>query len=286
MEVALLTLPRMLLVTVLLALLAAACGPLADAVTSSSSTTTASLRVVHGSPDAGSLDVKIDNAGTGTSLVSGAAYGVVGAYVSVNAGAHYVEIIAAGGSTASLTCTSPSLVAGTKYTVVVAGTAAKGYGTTLGVQCQTFTEPTFSPPSGDYTLAVHHASPALAAAGSGVLSFGTYAPGTPSYQAPVGTAAFTTLSSNGNANGSVTTDVSVGVTTAPGVGFWFAPQTSAAPGTVVTTIRPSQGVAGAAGAGGSGDAGDLLPSGSLINFSVYVVDGQGGGLAQAVGAFD
>ncbi len=286
MEVALLSLPRMLLVTVLIALVAASCGPLADVVTSSSGTTTASLRVLHGSPDAGSLDVKIDSVSTGTSLLSSAAYGAVGAYVSVNTGAHYVEIIPGGGSTASLTCTSPSLVAGTKYTVVVAGTAAKGYGTTLGVQCQTFTEPTFSTPSGDYTLAVHHASPALAAAGFGVLSFGTYAPGTQSYQAPVGTAAFTPLSSNATASGSVTTDVAVGVTTAPGVGFWFAPQTSAAPATAVTTIRPSQGVAGAAGVAGSGDTGDLLPSGSLINFSVYVIDAQGGGLAQAVGAFD
>jgi hypothetical protein len=275
---------RLLVVALGAALSAASCGPLPSVVTSSS-TTTASLRVVHGSPDAGSLDVRIDSV-TGTALLSAAAYGRVGAYASVTAGTHYVEIISAGSATASLQCTSPSLVAGTSYTVVVAGTAAKGYGTTLGVQCQVFAEPAFSTPSGDYTLAVHHASPAVAAAGYTAISYGTFAPGTPAYQTPAGVASFTSAFSSGAATGAVVTNVATGVTSAPGVGFWFAPQTATAPATVLSTIRPSQGVAGASGASGTGDTAELLPSSTLINFSVYVVDGQNGAIAQTIGAFD
>ncbi len=275
---------RMLVAALAAALCVASCGPLADVV-SSSSATTASLRVVHGSPDAGSLDVKIDTA-TGTALLSAAPYGRVGAYASVTVGTHYVEILPAGGSTASLQCASPSLVAGTRYTIVVAGTAAKGYGTTLGVQCQVFAEPSFSTPSGDYTLAVHHASPAAAAAGNAVLSYGPFSPGTSAYQTPAGVASFTSASSNATATGTVATDVATGVTSAPGVGFWFAPQTATAPPTVLGSIRPSQGVAGASGASGTSDTGDLLPTSTLINFSVYLVDGQNGATAQAIGAFD
>jgi hypothetical protein len=266
------------------AISATSCGPLADVATTTSATA-ASVRVVHGSPDAGSLDVRLDSVG-GTTLASATAYGRVGSYVSVAAGTHYVEILAAGSSTASLRCTSPSLAAGTKYTVVVAGTAARGYGTTLGVQCQVFAEPSFSTPSGDYALALHHASPAAAAAGYAVLSYGTFAPGTSAYNPPAGTASFTSAFSNATSTGAVATSVATGATSAPGVGFWFAPQTATAPSTVLATIRPSQGVAGASGASGTADAGDLLPSGTLINFSVYVVDGQNGALALAIGAFD
>lgn len=275
-----------LLIAALTSVLATSCGPLADAVTSSTSSSNASVRIVHGSPDAGNLDVKLDSA-IGTALITSAAYGAVGSYVSVTAGSHNVALLPAGGTTASLTCTSPSLSAGTKYTIVVVGVAAKGYGTTLGVQCQVFAEATFSTPSGDYTLAVHHASPAANAAGYGVLSFGPFSPGSGAYQSPAGSAAFTAPISYSTATGTIVTDVAIGVADAPGVGFWFAPQTSTAPTSILTAIRPSQGVAGAAGVNGSSDSGDLLPyNSSLINFSVYVVDGQNGAAVHAIGAFD
>ena len=278
--------PQLLIAALASAALATSCGPLADAVTSSTSSTNASVRIVHGSPDAGNLDVKLDSA-TGTALIISAAYGAVGSYASVTAGSHNVAVLPAGGSTVSLTCTSPALSTGTKYTIVIAGTAAKGYGTTLGVQCQVFAEATFSTPAGDYTFAVHHASPAANAAGYGVLSFGPFSPGSSTYQPPAGTATFTAALSSSTAPGTVATDVAIGVTDAPGVGFWFAPQTSTAPTSVLTAIRPSQGLAGATGVSGTSDSGDLLPyNSSLINFSVYVVDGQNGATLHAIGAFD
>lgn len=264
------------------ALDSAGCGPLAGTV--AQTTTNANVRVIHGSPDAGAVDVRL-NTTTGQVLAAAIKYGSVGAYASVPSGSYSIVILPAGGSTAKLTCAGATIAQG-NYTIVVGGTVAKGVGTSAGLQCELFGEPTFSTPSGDYTLSIHHASPAAAAIGDSTISFGTFAPGSTAYNLPNGTASYTGSIVTGLVSGSYYTYVASGVTTPPGVGFWIGAQTSIQPSSVLSTILPTAGQAGASGATGATDTGDLLPFNSLVNFSLYLVDGTGGATSKLIGAFD
>jgi hypothetical protein len=261
----------------------AGCGPLAGTV--AQTTTNANVRIVHGSPDAGAVDVRL-NTTTGEAIASTIKYGSVGAYAAIPSGSYSIVILPAGGSTAKLTCATVSLAGGTNYTIVVGGTVAKGVGTSAGLQCELFGEPTFSTPSGDYTLSIHHASPAAAAIGDSTVSFGTFTPGSTAYNLPSGTASYAGSIASGLVSGSYYTYVASGVTTAPGVGFWIGAQTAIAPSSVLSTILPTAGQTGASGANGTTDTGDLLPFNSLANFSLYLVDGANGATSELIGAFD
>ena len=261
----------------------AGCGPLAANV--AQTTSNANIRVIHGSPDAGAVDVRL-NTTTGQVLAGGVKYGGVGAYAAIPSGSYSIVILPAGGSTAKLTCAGASLAGGTNYTIVVGGTVAKGVGTSAGLQCELFGEPTFSTPSGDYTLSIHHASPAAAAIGDSTVSFGTFTPGSTAYNVPNGTATYFGSIVSGLVSGSYYTYVASGVTTAPGVGFWIGAQTSIRPSSVLSTILPTAGQTGASGANGTTDTGKLLPFNSLVNFSLYLVDGASGATSELIGAFD
>jgi hypothetical protein len=159
-------------------------------------------------------------------------------------------------------------------------------GTSAGLQCQLFNEPTFATPTGDYTLSIHHVSPAAAAIGDSDVSFGTFTPGSTAYNLPNGTALFTGSIVSGLVSGSYYTYVASGITTAPGVGFWVSGQTSIVPSSVLGSVLPAAGQAGASGVGGSNDKGDLLPFNALVNFSLYLVDGANGATSELIGAFD
>jgi hypothetical protein len=260
----------------------AGCGPLSGNV--ATSTSNANVRVIHGSPDAGAVDVRL-NTTTGQVLAAGIKYGSVGAYAAIPSGSYSMVILPPGGSTAKLTCAGATIAQGS-YTIVVGGTVAKGVGTSAGLQCELFGEPTFSTPAGDYTLSIHHASPAAAALGDSTISFGTFTPGSTAYNVPNGTATYTGSIVSGLVGGSYYTYVASGVTTAPGVGFWIGAQTSIQPSSVLSTILPTAGQAGASGANGTTDTGDLLPFNSLVNFSLYLVDGTSGTTSELIGAFD
>src|ERR1035438_7439363 len=84
----------------------AGCGPLAGTV--AQTTTNTNVRVIHGSPDAGAVDVRL-NMTTGQTIAAAIKYGSVGAYTSIPSGSYSIVILAAGGSTAKLTCAGASL---------------------------------------------------------------------------------------------------------------------------------------------------------------------------------
>ncbi|HYZ16019.1 MAG TPA: DUF4397 domain-containing protein, partial [Candidatus Acidoferrum sp.] len=177
------------------------CGPLQNSVTGTGSSE-ANLRLIDGSPDAGPLDFRIDST-TGLLAASGATYGTVAPFVQVSGVAHLVEVLPAGGTTATLTCQTPAMAPGTNYTVVVAGSANQAVGSATGLRCQFFTEPAFATPSGSYTINVHHAAVLFANAGTSAISFGTFPPGTTNFGGVGGTATFvsTLINNTGNTNG-------------------------------------------------------------------------------------
>jgi hypothetical protein len=248
-------------------------------------TVTAGLRVLHGSPDVGAVDVRLNAAG-GKAIATSLTYGRVSTYDAIAPGAYAVAILPAGGSTPTLTCTGAALSAGKNYTVVIGGSVGKGIGTSIGLQCELFAEPTFATGSGDFTFSLHHASPAAAALGDSTVSFGIFIAGSTAYDVPSGTVTFPGSIGTAVSIGTYVTSKQLGVTTAPGVGMWVSPPTSAPPLSVLTTILPSAGQAGAAGVSGEADTGNVLPFGSLVNFSLYLIDVSGGASTKLVGAFD
>lgn len=244
------------------------------------------VRVLNGSPNAGAVDVRIDSA-TALPIAAALPYqGFTGFGSTTASTTHTVYVTAAGGTTALLQCPFAAF-GGQSYTIVVAGSTAIASGTAGALQCQIGVEPIYSIPSGQYALVVHHASPALDAQKPAVdtVSFGTFPPGTTTYSAPLANVIFNPTLNNGSGNLGTTPTLNNGVTTAPGVGFWFAASTTTAPTTVITTILPSQGFAGKAGQSGASDTSNILPTGVLTRFSVYLIDGPGA-TTRAIGLFD
>ncbi|HZS77000.1 MAG TPA: DUF4397 domain-containing protein [Ktedonobacteraceae bacterium] len=90
----------------------------------------AMVRVVHASPDAGSVDVFVD----GTKLLSNFAFGTITNYVSVPAGSHEIKVAPAGqGIGAAVISQSVSVTGGMAYTVAAIGTKSEGFGLTAFV---------------------------------------------------------------------------------------------------------------------------------------------------------
>src|SRR5579883_3152374 len=90
----------------------------------------AMVRVVHASPDAGTVDVYVD----GTKLLSNFAFGTITNYVSVPAGSHEIKVAPAGqGIGAAVISQSVSVTGGMAYTVAAIGTKSEGFGLTAFV---------------------------------------------------------------------------------------------------------------------------------------------------------
>lgn len=82
------------------------------------------IRVVHASPDVGTVDVFVD----GTKLLSSFQYATVTGYVSLPAGQHKVQIALIGkGIGASVISQTIAVQAGQAYTVAAPGTMASGF---------------------------------------------------------------------------------------------------------------------------------------------------------------
>jgi hypothetical protein len=131
---------------------------------------TFSLRAVHGSPDAGPVDIYVF-ASTATQpttpTVPNLQYPGITPYLSLPTGTYTVVIDKAGTSTQIATETITAKTAAQQLTSVVAGTVANST-----VQLQNFVEPTET--AGTSALIVHHTSPAVNAAVSPV-GVGVYA---------------------------------------------------------------------------------------------------------------
>lgn len=84
----------------------------------------AMVRVVHASPDAGSVDVFVD----GTKLLTGFTFGTVTGYVPLAAGSHQIQVAPTGkGASAAVITQSVSVEGGMVYTVAAIGTSSTGY---------------------------------------------------------------------------------------------------------------------------------------------------------------
>jgi len=127
----------------------------------------AQVRAIHGSPDAGPVDIYVYAAGKsrpGTPTVAKAAYPQITGYLSVPPGTYTVDVIAPAGSpstTAPAATENVTVAAATQYSIAVGGQLAKHT-----LQFVNFVEPAES--SGQTALIVHHASPYVQSAVSPV----------------------------------------------------------------------------------------------------------------------
>jgi hypothetical protein len=108
---------------------------------------TAQLRVLHASPDAPNVDVYVDSA----KVLSNIPYPTLSSYLTVAAGAHHIQVNAAG-TTTTVINVSPTLASGDAYTAIAANFVAN-------IEALLATDATTAPPSGDVRLRVIHASP-------------------------------------------------------------------------------------------------------------------------------
>ncbi len=83
------------------------------------------VRVVHASPDAGTVDVYVD----GAALLTNFTFGTVTNYVSVAPGTHTIKVAPAGkGISAAVITQSVTVASGGAYTVAAIGTTSSGFG--------------------------------------------------------------------------------------------------------------------------------------------------------------
>ena len=153
-----------------LAALAAASGSLALGACSNSSapaapfqtatatpTQTGQVRAVHGSPDAGPVDIYVYTGSSrpSTPTVAGATYPQITGYLTVPAGTYTIDVLAPAGTASTTTPVASeqvSVSAGAQYSVVVGGKVAK-----KTLQFVNFVEPAET--AGQSAVIVHHASP-------------------------------------------------------------------------------------------------------------------------------
>ncbi len=141
----------------------------------------AEVRAVHGSPDAGAVDIYIYSTSTrpATPTIAGATYPQITGYLTLPAGTYTVDVLGKGEASSGTAVASEhvTVAASTQYSVVVGGKVASGT-----LQFINFVEPTETP--GQTALIVHHASPfvasAIAPVGVGVYDASAAAGGAPS----------------------------------------------------------------------------------------------------------
>ena len=230
------------------------------------------IRFVHGSADAGTVDVGIDSATVATNVT----YGTVSKYFTENAlagGSHTIYVYPAGNDTTSsaLATTSLTVAAGTAYSLVLAGEINPSSGS-KSISVQTFAEQAYSTTGGFAAVNFHNASPAESAIVSPV-PFGWAPINAPSSETPLGNAAFSSATGpqqlSSSANNTPLVLFAVG-------GF----------GSI--SVEPGQIDAA--------DSQNILPFGADQNLTLYLIDGAGaskspssgasGGIGNFVGAFD
>jgi hypothetical protein len=112
------------------------------------------IRIVHASPDAGTVDVFVD----GKKTLSNFQFGTVTPYTPIPAGNHSIQVALIGqGPNAAILAQSITVSAGTTYTVAALGTKASGY------SLQVFTDNN-QVPWNQASLRVYHLSPGLGTA--------------------------------------------------------------------------------------------------------------------------
>ena len=261
------------------AALLAGCGGINGLGLYQSVPSVSNMRVLDGSPDAGSITVSATSAVSNTAVSltpSGAiTYGKLGSdtYQSVTSGVQQITVTANSSTTPTLTCTTPQLAVTQNYTVVIAGHLS---GTPDHLQCQIFYDQTANTTTSTDQIVFHNAAP-----NSGTIQFGTQNTTSGAYNSPIGSASPAPLTYT-NAGYTDNTSSPSGEPTqnssfAGGVSFYAATgvASGATPtaGQIFATTAPSQGIAGASGVVGSQDPNNILPFPPSYNFSIYLIDG-------------
>jgi len=134
---------------------------------------TASVRAIHGSPDAGPVDIYVYPQGSTRPMsptIKAATYPQITGYLSVPVGAYTIDVIAPAGSASTTTPVASehvSVSANVQYSVAVGGKVGNGT-----LQFVNFVEP--AEVAGQTALIVHHASPFVQSAINGPVGVGVY----------------------------------------------------------------------------------------------------------------
>lgn len=134
---------KKLLVAALLSVNLVACG--------GSSDSDVSLRVIHNSPDAPAVDVKLN----GDSIVENVSYLGASDFLSVNSGATHIQVVAAGTDTAVINA-DVTLNEGGKYTVIASDKLAS-------IRPIILTSTKIKPANGNLLVRVSHGAPSAPA---------------------------------------------------------------------------------------------------------------------------
>jgi hypothetical protein len=255
---------------------------------------TAQVRAVHGSPDAGPVDIYVYAGSTRPAVptVAGAAYPQITSYLSVPVGTYIVDVLAKGAASTSKAVVSEqvSVTANTQYSIVVGGKVA-----TNTLQFINFVEPTEV--AGQTALIVHHASPfvqsAIAPVGVGVYNAATAGGAAPAAATEV--FAFSLKSNSGPASsGAAPVDGEYFLSPLPSSlpsSIGFAAGAPSSPGNPLTSIAvyatPAQLAAGLANPTAAqktlaADTASAVPAGAHI--SIFAIDSAAA--AQLVGTLD
>jgi hypothetical protein len=250
------------------------------------------VRAVHGSPDAGPVDIYVYPQGAArpsTPAVAAAAYPQITGYLSLPPGAYTVDVIDPAGSPSTTTAVaSENVTISSKvaYSIVVGGKVANKTLTFVN-----FVEPTET--AGQTALIVHHASPFVQNALDGPVGVGVY---DASQTAPTSIAqlfgfSLTTPISGPAASGTVSggqfflSPLPSGLPTA--IGFAAGPPASGGNFTTLITATPSQLASGlknptAAQQELAADTSSAIPAGAHV--SIFAVDTTSA--AQLIGTLD
>jgi hypothetical protein len=247
---------------------------------------------VHGSPDAGPVDIYVYAQGTArpsTPAVSAAAYPQITGYLSLPPGAYTVDVVDPAGSpstTAAVASENVTVTSKVAYSIVVGGKVANKTLTFVN-----FVEPTET--AGQTALIVHHASPFVQNALDGPVGVGVY---DASQTAPTSIAqlfgfSLTTPISGPAASGAVSggqyflSPLPSGLPTA--IGFAAGPPASGGNFTTLITATPSQLASGlknptSAQQTLAADTSSAIPAGAHV--SIFAVDTTSA--AQLIGTLD
>lgn len=224
------------------ALLLASCG--GGGSTTPTTSGTAKIRFINGSPDAGAFDVLLN----GKVIASNVAYGQITSYQSVSVGTSPLPQMAFV-KTGTQTNIFPALSggaaqtfqlgagAGANLTVVVEGEAS--FIGARGLSLGAFIEPTITNNTGTYSIVFHHASPLAASASPGNLFVGEILFGATNTFVVIGSIAFN--STSGTATSIFGLSNQAATVGPPGIGFYAgpAPVATATPVPVSPTPSPT-----------------------------------------------
>jgi hypothetical protein len=257
-------------------------------------TPTAQVRAVHGSPDAGPVDIYVYAGSTrpSTPTIAGATYPQITGYLTVPALPYTVDVLPKGAASTATAVASEKLTLGgnQQYSVVVGGKVGNGT-----LRFINFVEPAET--SGQTALIVHHASPfvasAIAPVGVGVYNAATAGNGPPSTATEV--FAFNLAGSSGPAtSGAQPVDGEYFLSPLPSTlptAIGFAAGAPSTPGSALTSIAvyatPAQLAAGLANPTSAeqalaADTSAAVPAGAHL--SIFAIDTASA--AQLIGTLD